>query len=297
MAINENSLPTIEQMRVDLEELVQQGLISPEEMEAVLLEESAMAGINLDPSLRNAQLDALSSLQEISEGGGLRLSDQAQLSKIAGEEMARERGSREAILQNAQQRGIAGSGIELLSQMQNQQDSATRQSARDMDVAAMAQDRALQAILQSGELGGQMRDQDFQQEAEIAKAKDAIKQFNAQAQQTANAVNMQSRQNAQNQNLQEKQRVADQNVSTRNAEQAHNKGLYQQNFQNSIALGNALNQQKQQRDNQNNIQNQQMMQLVGGGMSAMAMSDENVKTDVEAFNPEEFLNSITGYKY
>jgi hypothetical protein len=226
--------PRTEDMELQLQQLVQQGVIDPEQAATILQNPSAMNQISSDPSLKQNQMDALLGLQDISDSGGLTSGDQANLSKIRTDEDTAARGKREAIIQNAQSRGLGGSGLELMSQMQNQQDSATRNSQRDMDVAGQAQERALQALMQQGQLSGQIQNQDFNQQAQKAQANDAISQFNAQNQQAQINQNVGARNAAQAANLGTKQNIANSNVATANTQQQFNKGLIQQQFDNQI---------------------------------------------------------------
>ena len=57
--------PGIEEQKVILQNLVQQGLVTPEDAATVNLGESAYGGINLDPRAREAQMGALSQLSDI----------------------------------------------------------------------------------------------------------------------------------------------------------------------------------------------------------------------------------------
>ncbi len=266
--------PNIEDEKLNLEDLVQQGVLTPEEAQTVNLGPSAMSGVSLDPNLKKAQMDALSELQGITEGGGLNASDRANLNKISSDEATQSRGAREAILNHAQARGAGGSGLELLAQLQNQQDSATRQSQRDMDVSAQAQQRALQALMSQGQLAGNIENQSFNQQSQVAGANDAISKFNAQNQQNQINQNVQARNAAQTANLGEKQRVADANVGTANTQQTTNKSLIQQQYENElkkrqgqagIAQTNAANagsDSQKQADRTN--------QLIGAGIGAGA---------------------------
>jgi hypothetical protein len=291
--------PDVSQMQVDLERLVQQGQITPEMAQAALVQNSEMSGISSDPALKAAQLEALQGLQDITNGGGLTAADRSQLNRIASEEQSKERGSREAILQNAQQRGVGGSGLELLAQLQNQQSSADRQSQRGLDVAATAQERALQALQQSGNLSGQMRSQDFNEQAQVAQAKDAINQFNAQNRQQVNLSNVTSRNNAQALNLSEKQRISDANATTSNTQQQYNKQLAQQDFENKYKKAGGTAGAYQNQAALLTQQGQASQQMVGGliGAGAMLFSDERLKEDIKPFDASEFLDSLTGYKY
>jgi hypothetical protein len=226
--------PSADDLRYQLEMLVEQGAINPEEAQAILLEQSKMGSITLDPRLKEQQMASLAALQELASGGGMNTADQSMLSRIANQENAQARGQREAILQNAQARGLGGSGIEMLSNMINQQESVNRKSQRDLDVAAMAQQRALEAMMQSGQLAGQMSQQDFGQQSQIAQAQDAIARFNAQNQQNQVNMNVQNRNQAQQQNLANKQQVANANVMQRNQQAAQNANIQQQIFENEL---------------------------------------------------------------
>lgn len=292
-------LPDISKMQLQLEQLVQQGVLSPEQAQAYLVEQSDMNNIETDPALFKAQMDALGGLQDISSNEGLTAADRAQLGQIQTQEDSAERGAREAILQNAQARGMGGSGIELLQQFQNQQDSATRKSQKDMDVAAMAQNRALQALQSAGSLGGQIQEQQFGQKAQIAQANDAINKFNAQNQQSVGLVNTQAKNAAQAQNLAEKQRVSDANTALRNQQQQYNKNLNQQQFENAYkkagGTSQALNNQSElfQKTGEAN------KKMLGDAATSAAaiFSDERLKDDVEDFDPSKFLDDLTSVKY
>lgn len=143
-----------------------------------MVPESEMKKVSTDPRLRDAQLGALNSLKDISDSGGVTLRDKANMSRMQSDVAAADRGRRGAILQNMAARGAGGSGMELLAQMQNAQSSTDREAQAGLDIAAQAQERALQAIMQQGQLGGSIRGQDFGEQSQVAAAQDAINKFN-----------------------------------------------------------------------------------------------------------------------
>lgn len=167
------------------------GLVSPEQ-----LQDTALTNIALDPQLRAAQLQALSQLQQYGQGG-LTAGDQLKLAQVQRETSARERGAREAILQGMRQRGIAGSGLELAAQLSNQQAQAEQANLEGLSVAAEAQQRALQALQQAGNLGGQIRGQDYQEALDKARAMDIISEFNARQRAASSASNVGAQNEAQ----------------------------------------------------------------------------------------------------
>jgi hypothetical protein len=302
--------PDVTKMQLQLKELVQQGVMTPEDAQAALTGDSSFNGITLDPALKQNQMSALDSLMDIGNSGGMTMADKANLSHIASDEMTQQRGQRDSIIQNAQQRGLGGSGLDLMAQLQNQQDSATRQSQKDLDVAGQAQARALQALQQGGAMSGQMMDQSFNQQAQKANAQDAISKFNAQNQQQTNMANTAAHNQAQASNLATKQDIANQNVAQSNQQQQYNKQLAQQDFDNKIKKaggqsGVAL--QNAQAAGANsagaaNAFNQMLGTAIGAGATAYSggankASDERGKKDIHEMDSSDFLDKITGYKY
>jgi hypothetical protein len=134
--------------------------------------------IQENPQLLQAQMGALGKLEDITAGGGLSAADRGRIGQIGREEAIAERGQRQALMQNAQARGLGGSGLELSSLLGAQQAGANRAANRDIDVENLAQQRALQAINAQGELAGNIRGQEFDQAARAAQAQDIINQFN-----------------------------------------------------------------------------------------------------------------------
>lgn len=290
--------PSIAEQRLELDKYVQQGVLTPEQAETYLQGDSAMNAIETDPQLQQAQYDALASLQDIGANDGLTAMDKAQLSQIQTQEDTAARGAREAILQNAQARGLGGSGIELMSQMQNQQDAATRASQRGMDVAALAQQRALDSLAQAGQLGGQMQQTQFGQKAQVAGANDAISQFNTQNKNQVGMYNTGANNAAQAANLQSKQDISNANTDLANQQQQFNKGLGQQNFQNQMAKAGGVAGVAENQAKAATADSESKTKLLGGlAGTAATISDANLKENVEEFDPSSFLDSLTSYKY
>lgn len=184
---------------------------------------TAFNKISIDPRLKDAQYNALAQMRDIADSGGLTAEDKALLSDIDRQEAAKERGSRGAILQNAQARGVGGSGLELMDQLVNSQNAATRRSSQDLDVAALAQKRALDAIRGTAELGGNLRGQEYGEAADKASAQDIINRFNS-GQMTSAGFNT----------LQNKQNVGNMNVGLTNTAKETNRLVPLTNYQNQV---------------------------------------------------------------
>lgn len=250
---NDINIPDIEKQKLALQTLQQQGLLTPELEQAVQQGQTAMADVQTDPRLKQAQMSALDTLSKMG-AEGLTSTDRAALNaarrQVAGDEQARQA----QILQSMQQRGIGGSGVELATRLASSQGAADRAAQGSDNLMAQAQQRMLAAVQAQGSLGSQIRNQDFGEQSAIASAKDQIANFNAQQQAASQARNIAAKNNAQATNLSEKQRVADANVATQNAQQQYNKQLQQTQFQNQLNLagarGNAMNGVAQQYGNQ-----------------------------------------------
>lgn len=233
-------IPDPEELKVELQKLVRQGALTPEQAKTYLVKKTAMTDVKSDPQAMTAARQALSGLQDVYEQGGLTDIDRARIADIQDTESQAERGSREAILQNAAERGVSGSGLELAAQLSNQQAAAGRKSKQDMDVAAEAQRRALEALTMAGTQGTQLQGQLFNQDAQKATAEDTINKFNAATQTQTDQFNVGQRADTSKFNLQEKQRIADENVGLRNTQEFQNKGVAQTTFDNQVTKANGM---------------------------------------------------------
>jgi hypothetical protein len=195
-----------------------------------------MGNISTDPRLKQDQMASLEALRSLAASGGMNAQDTANLSKLNSDVGTADKGRRDAIVQGMHQRGQGGSGMELLAQLQSNQAATDRQAQGSLDVAGMAQDRALQAIQQGGQMAGNMQQQDFGQQAQIAQARDAISRFNTGNMNQNNQFNAGQAQQANMYNNQGAQTVSNGNVANRNQATQQNHGNAQQNFENQRSV-------------------------------------------------------------
>jgi len=244
-ALENIPLPVLKELHPEL--YAQVVKLNPELETGINLGPSAMEGISTNPAERAAQLNALSKLQDIGNSGGMQLSDKASLNDIMNQSNANLRGNEQAIQMNMATRGMSGSGMDAVAQQLSAQNASNQASQQGLSVTAQAQQRALDAIMRSGQLGGQMQSQDFNQQATKANAMDAISKFNTQNQQNVLSQNVQAKNQAQQWNANQAQNIANQNVGLNNDAQKYNNNLPQQNFNNQVtkaggqvAQGNAM---------------------------------------------------------
>jgi len=202
---------------------------------------TAMEGISTDPALRGSQMSQIAALERLRDQGGMTLTDESNLQKIKNAEMGKELSQRQSIMEQARQRGTGGSGMELMAMLQANQAGTNRQSQRDLEIAGMAQDRALQAGGQAAGLAGQVRGQDFSQEAQIAAAKDAASKFNASMLSGTDQFNVGNALRAAQGNQSIRQNVG--NIGTENANKSQTMNKYTmpgQQYSDQMARANAL---------------------------------------------------------
>ncbi|WP_374028336.1 hypothetical protein ACES2J_08365 [Bdellovibrio bacteriovorus] len=214
--------------------------MNPELEQAVTLGPSAMEGISTDPRLKEAQMNALNKLMEIGEEGGMTLEDRGRLATINNEVNSNLKGNQDAIVQNMAARGMSGGMSEMVARQNAAQASANRASQQGFDVQAAAQKRALDALMNAGNMGGNMRAQEFNQKAQVAGAQDAISRFNAANTQDVRARNTATKNTAQEWNAAQTQNTANNNVNLNNQAKQYNLDLAQRNFDNQMAKAGAM---------------------------------------------------------
>ncbi len=229
---SELPLPVLKEYYPELYKSVVQ--MNPELESTVNLGPSAMDGVSTDPSMRQAQLNALNKLQEVGTAGGRDGQFLSDANRLQSDVNTNLQGQEGAIQQNMAARGMSGGGSEMVARNMAAQNAANRQSQSGFDLNAQAQQRALQALSQSGQLGGQMQAQDFSQQSGKAQASDAINKFNAQNQQQVISSNTTAKNAAQQLNASNIQNANNQNVALGNDAQKYNLNLPQQNYDNSL---------------------------------------------------------------
>lgn len=232
-------VPDIEDQKLSLEEYQLQGLLSELlEQTPEALGPSAMEAIQVDPRLVQQQRGYLDMLSEISKTG-LTEADQIMAQRMAQQSQAQETARQASILQNMAQRGVGGSGIEAAARLGSSQQSANALAASMDDLRAQAYRNKLDAMAKGTQLAGGLREQEFNEQSNIARAKDLTNQFNLQNRNLSAQRNIERSRQVQAANLGARQTAADQNVNLRNLQQQQNKNLLQQQFQNRLNLGSA----------------------------------------------------------
>lgn len=263
-------LPVLKELNPELYKQVVS--LNPELEQAVNLGPSQMEGISLDPRYKQAQMDALSRLMDISANGGQDAQFKADSAKLQDSVNTNLQGNSQAIQQNMAARGMSGGMSEMVNKQLAAQQAANRQAQMGLDIQAQAQQRALQALMGQSDVASRMEQSDYSMAANKAQAQDAISRFNAQNQQQVSSNNADRRNQAQQFNAQNAQNTANQNVSLNNQAKEYNLGLAQQNFENQMAragLSTGIDSQNQARRENRRGQNLAFTgSLISGGAQA-----------------------------
>lgn len=230
------NVPDPAQQKLILDRYQQTGMLHPEIEQAISQGPSAQNNIQVDPTAKNAQLKALSALENVGLSGGMTDMDKADYAGLESNVAANDRGRRGAIEASMARRGAGGSGLSLAAQLDGAQDATNRLAQGSMEKIASAKQRALDAMLKGGQLAGGIRDQDYSQARDTAGANDAISRFNTANKQSVQQRNIAAQNAAQEFNLNRAQDIANKNTDISNSEQKYNKGLIQQQFENKTKI-------------------------------------------------------------
>jgi hypothetical protein len=233
-------VPTTEEQYAELQDLVQQGVLTPEEAIAYLQNQSEMGNIQVDPQFLEQAREEMRYLADVAQQGGMTAGMRARLNEGVRTMEQETSAQTKAIIEDAARRGITGSGVELGGRLLAAQGSANRAADTGVQAAADAEARAMEAAKGAGALGTQLNAQEFGQEADVARAMDDVARFNVTARQNVENANVAARNKAKEVTLAEKQRISDANAAAKNEEAVRRAGLTQAEFQNRLAKGTAV---------------------------------------------------------
>jgi len=145
------------------------------------LGQTAFTGVQADPAMVAAQQQALQRTQQVANEGYTQTDRDAMQQQLR--DAARyEQGQRQSLQQDAQARGMGGSGFNIQSQLAAQQAGADRATETATDMAIEGRNRSQQANQQVAQMAGGMRDQGFGEQATRAGATDQYGQWRANTQ-------------------------------------------------------------------------------------------------------------------
>jgi len=237
-ALEQVGIPTVEAQKIALETPQLVFDYAPQLEQEFPELKSQFATITEDPRLQQAKVEALAGLQERADQG-LTSQEQAEIADLR-RGTAQQASARDAsILQNMEQRGLGGSGAELLSRLASSQAATQQASEAAQNEAALIAQRKLEALQQLGSMAGSQSTQAFEQASQKASAADTMAKLNQQARYNLQSSNVGALNQAALQKAQLKQDLEGQRVSTANQEQMYNKQLQQQRYENEMRKAEA----------------------------------------------------------
>jgi hypothetical protein len=286
------NVPTNQDLQLILEQLVQTGVLRPEEIPTVEQGESAYTEISADPRLRGSQTRALDEYEAIASANGLDARARAGLEDALETQRTETRGARERIMADARARGQGGSDMALVNELVAQQGAAQRGSRAALDTAAIGEQRKMDALNAAAQLATGVRQQDRNEAENTASAVDSIRRYNAQNAQSVAGENVRSRNVAQATNLGEQQRIGDANVGIRNQNREYQAELpltlYK--LRRGQAEDKAAGYEAQAAAEES--RNARIAQLATAA-AMFAASDKRVKQDVEEVDSHELLDELS----
>lgn len=148
-------------------------------IEAQQLGPSALTSIQPDAVARGNEQAAIAQLGDIANSGGLELSDRNALNQVE-QTLSRNNQARNNSLANQfAARGQLGSGAQLAMSLANNQNAAMNANQQGESVAADAQKRAMQAVMDKAAASRSMSLDDYARQKAAAEAADSIARYNA----------------------------------------------------------------------------------------------------------------------
>jgi hypothetical protein len=272
-ALNAVGVPTTQQLTLpELQKYVSAGVLSPAQYQAISANpEAYQQAVQQNQNLtgQNAEQAALQQLGGIVKAGGSTPINQANLVNNINTTNQAMQAARSGIMENAQERGVDGGGLEFANKLANEQGNAQTANTNAVNSASNNAQLALQALASQGTLGGQMQGQSNQMATNAAQSAQQIAQYNSQLQSAANQYNTQNANTAQQANLANAQNLGNMNTQNANYRTQYNTQLPSQEFnmqmQKAGGLANAYGNQANLAENQAAQQNQFVGNLIGTG--------------------------------
>lgn len=215
---------------------------------------------------RQAQIDALRSMQAEAKGTSPEFAIQLQRAKDAAQAQAQSR--QQSILEDAQRRGLGGGGMTLAAQLAGAGQSMSQGAALSQQAALDAYKNKMNAMQQAGSMGRQLSADELSQEQSNADIINAFNTRTSRAYQDYLNQRAAMENQAQLANLNAQQNIANRNVEQANEAQRFNLQNYnqlaQQGYQNRVSERNYQNQLAQssaqwaanEKDRQNQLKRQ-----------------------------------------
>lgn len=248
-----------EWQNLELPDIVKQQLImenpdlafnySPEMLEQMQYQ-SSVGDTVIDPRLeKSMSLDALSQLQGQARSG-LTAEDLSEIQQMRSATANAQLSRDNTLLQRAEMQGQLDPSAAMALRGATRQNLAQQEAELANQVQAQRKQARMEAIQQAGQMASDIRNQSYNQQAQVADQSDAITKFNKGLTSSVNQTNIDNRNSANlaKQNLIQQQE--DQRATNANTAEIYNKGLKQTAYGNQLdKMAGLTNQSKAMSDN------------------------------------------------
>ena len=220
--LNAIPLPDEAKMRIALERVASSGNLTPQQEQSLqLASRDAMQNIQVDPRLKQTQMQHLEMLSKLGTTG-ITPNERAQLNTIQRSNAADQSSRLKGMLEDQMRRGVGTSESALAQRMLDSQASANTEAQQSDNLAANAWQRALQAMTGASTLAGQMNQQEYNQQSDLARALNTRENTNFLNAAGVQQRNVQGLNAAQQFNLANQQRLNEVNAGKQETEQIRN---------------------------------------------------------------------------
>lgn len=235
------NVPTVAQGEVNnLPQETVQGTINPNEIQTAEQAPTEFNNIALDPSTRQAQINALTGYQDIANSGGLDASAKLGIQQAIDQANIQSQGAQGAIQNQAQAMGQGGGNFALTQRALAAQGASNNAATQGLQQAAEAEANREAALNGMANIGGAINAADYSQAANKAASQNTINASNTAAKNAANTGNVANNLTAQTANLQNAQNVNASNTAANQGNAYYNAGLTQQQFNNELSKANGM---------------------------------------------------------
>lgn len=217
-----------------------QGTVNPEQIQAAQQAPTAYNNISLDPSTRQAQINALNAYQTIANTPGLDPAAKLELQQTIDAANQQSQGAQGAIQQQAQAMGQGGGDFALTQRAIAAQGASNNAANEGMTAAATAEANRQAALANMANLGSNIENTDYTQQANKAASTNTINASNTANTQQANIGNVANNLTGQTTNLQNAQNVNAANTTAGQGQVYYNAALPQQQFNNEITKASGM---------------------------------------------------------
>lgn len=235
-SVNALQTPELDKLKATLSQYQNAGNYTPDKESDVLLsQQDAMQNINIDPRLKQAQMDQLASLQKLNQSGGMDPMMQAQQNASRNQAAADQQAKMQQMLEDQQRRGMGSSDASMAARLISSQGAANRRSQESQQAQSDAFQRMLQAGANAGTLAGNMNANEFTQQQAIANALNAREAARVSQQSGTQQRNIDRANTAMQGNVDYARNISKGNTDIKNQENLQHVGAAEQDYQNRLA--------------------------------------------------------------